>query len=67
VLAQLRDMLAAEDSPVVPQENQNGRLIPPKRAELDLAPIGIRQYNAGQRLAERAGHRSTIDQYNRFP
>jgi hypothetical protein len=37
VLAQLRDMLAAEDSPVVPQENQNGRLILPKRAELDLS------------------------------
>jgi hypothetical protein len=66
VLAQLRDMLAAEDSSVVPQENQHGGLILPKRAEADLAPIGIRQYNAGQRLAERAGHRS-IDPVYRLP
>jgi hypothetical protein len=47
VLAQLRDMLAAENSPVVPQENQHGRLALPKRAEADLAPVGIRQHDAG--------------------
>jgi hypothetical protein len=42
VLAQLRDMLAAEDSSVVPQENQHGVLTLPKRTEPDVAPIGIR-------------------------
>jgi len=47
VLAQLRDMLAAKNSPVVPQENQHGRLALPKRAEADLAPVGIRQHDAG--------------------
>ena len=67
VLAQLRDVLAAKDSPVVPQKNQNGGITLPKRAEADLAPIGIRQYDAGQRLAERTGHRSTINSVYRLP
>jgi hypothetical protein len=65
VLAQLRDVLAAEDSPKVPQENQHGGLSLPKRAEPDLAPAGIRQNDAGERLAERAGHGST--QYTGTP
>ena len=67
VVAQLRDMLAAEDSSVVPQENQNGGPTLPKRAEPDLAHISIRQYDAGQRLAERAGHRLTINSVYRLP
>jgi hypothetical protein len=33
VLAQLRDMLAAEDSAVVAQENNHGRVRLPQRAE----------------------------------
>jgi hypothetical protein len=67
MFAQLRDVLAAENSPVVPQKNQHGGLTLPKRAEPDLAPIGIRQHDAGQRLAEGAGHRSTIDPVYRHP
>jgi len=58
VLAQLRDVLAAKESTIVPKENQHGGLTLPKRAEPDLTRIGIRQNDAGQRIAERAGHGS---------
>ncbi len=57
MLAQLRDVLAAEDSTVVPQEDQDRGLVLPKRAEPDLAASGVRKHDAGQGFAERAGHR----------
>jgi hypothetical protein len=41
VLAQLRDVFAAEDSAVVAQENDYGWLRLPQRAEPDGAFIGI--------------------------
>jgi hypothetical protein len=56
VFAQLRNVLAAEQSPIVAQENENPWLPFPKRSEPDLMSVGIRQDDAGQRLAERAGH-----------
>ena len=60
VLAQLRDVLSAENSTVVPQENQDRGLRLPKGAKLDLAAIGIGENDAGQGFAKRAGHRSRI-------
>jgi hypothetical protein len=41
VFAQLRDMLAAKDSSIVPQENQHGGLLRPQRAKTNLLPITI--------------------------
>jgi len=54
--AQLRDMLAAEDSAVVTQEDQDRRLTLPKRAEAYFPAAGIRQDDGGQGVAQRAGH-----------
>ncbi len=42
VVTQLRDMLAAENSAVVTQEDQNCWLLTPQRAELDVLTFGIR-------------------------
>jgi len=41
VFAQLRDVLAAKDSSVVPEKYQNGGLSGPQRAETNLLPIAI--------------------------
>jgi len=67
VLAQLRGMLAAENSTIVPQENQDSGLRLPERAEPDLAAVGIGKGDAGQGFAERAGHRLTVDPVYRLP
>jgi hypothetical protein len=42
VFAQLRDMLAAEESAVVPEENEDRRLLLPKRAEPHFPAVDIR-------------------------
>jgi hypothetical protein len=41
VFAQLRDMLAAKDSSVVPEKNKNSGLAGPQRAKTNLLPIAI--------------------------
>jgi hypothetical protein len=56
VLAQLRDMLAAEDSAIVPQEDNYGGTSLPQRAELDIAAASFRQHNIRQLRAERFRH-----------
>ena len=43
VVAQLRDMLAAEDSAVVAKKNDHSRLQLPQRSEPYAGTIGIRQ------------------------
>jgi hypothetical protein len=43
VFAQLRDMLAAEESAVVPEENEDRRLPLPQRSEANLPAVDIRQ------------------------
>ena len=48
VFAQLRDMLAAENSTVVAQKHDHGRLVLPKRTELDFVPIHIGQHDMGK-------------------
>jgi hypothetical protein len=56
MFAQLRDVLAAEDSSVVAEENNNGRLPFPKRAKPEIATVHIRQDDVCQCLAQRACH-----------
>ncbi len=56
VSAQLRDMLAAEDSSVVPQEDNNGRTALPQRAQADLATPSFGQDNIGELCAEGFRH-----------
>ncbi len=60
MVAQLRNMLAAEDSSVVAQEDDHGRAAFPQRAKPNFAPVGIRKRNIGKRSAERLGHRRTL-------
>lgn len=56
VFAQLRDMLPAENSPIVPQEDNNRGRPFPKRSEPHFAAITIRQRNIRQCLANRMSH-----------
>jgi hypothetical protein len=56
VFAQLRDMLAAEESAIVPEEDEDRRLPLPKRSEADLPPIDIRQGDGRECFAQRADH-----------
>jgi hypothetical protein len=42
VFAQLRDMLAAKDSSIMPQKNDHARLAGPQRSQPRLLAIGIR-------------------------
>jgi len=52
VFAQLRDVLAAEDSTVVAQENYHRRLPLPKRAQADLAAIRTGQHHRSKRFGD---------------
>src|SRR5206468_11193240 len=53
VRAQLRDVLAAEDSAVVPQEDEDRRPGLPERPEPDLAPVDVRQADVRERGRDR--------------
>ena len=55
VIAQLRDMLPAEDSPVVAQQDQHNGLFFPQGTEADLLAIGIRECNGGEGGAQGVG------------
>ena len=52
VYAQLRDMLAAEDSTIVAQEDYHRRLPLPKRTQADLLATGIGQDNGRKRFGQ---------------
>jgi hypothetical protein len=56
VFAQLRDVLAAEDSAVMAEEDENGGILFPERAEADGFAKGVGERNAGEPLAEGIGH-----------
>ena len=56
VCAQLRDVLAAEDSAVVAEEDEHGGIRFPKRAETNLFAEGVGKSDAGETLAEGVGH-----------
>ena len=52
VFAQLRDVLAAKDSSVVPEKNQHGRLRGPQRAKKNPLPIAIGKADLCEPAAE---------------
>jgi hypothetical protein len=52
VFAQLRDVLAAENSFVMAQENDHSGRSGPQRAEPHVAAIGIRKHDHGQSATE---------------
>jgi hypothetical protein len=56
VFAQLRDVLAAEDSTVMPQKNDHSRTLGPKRSQAHAVAINIRQRNARKLAAEGFSH-----------
>jgi len=56
VPAQLRDMLATEDSAVVPQEDHDRRVLLPQRAEADGAAAGLRQHDLREPGTQRFHH-----------
>ena len=60
VFAQLRDVLAAKNSPVVPQKNQDGRSPGPQRAKTNVSPIAIGKGDLGESAAEGILHASSI-------
>ena len=56
VFAQLRDVLAAEDSAVMAKENQDGGIVFPERAEADLLAESVGEDDGCELLAEGFGH-----------
>lgn len=56
VVAQLRDMLATENSAIVTEENNDGGFALPERAETHIAVIRIGEHDAGELLAESFFH-----------
>jgi hypothetical protein len=52
VFAQLRDVLAAEDSSIVPQKHHHRWLPLPQRSQTKLLAKRIRQHNPGQLFAQ---------------
>ena len=56
VFAQLRDVLATEDSAVVAEKDEDGRIVFPQGAEADLVAKGVGENDAGELLAEEVGH-----------
>jgi hypothetical protein len=60
VLAQLRDVLAAKDSAVVPQEHQNGWLLVPQGSQPDVPSVAVRQRDQLKSAAESIFHASML-------
>ena len=56
VLAQLRDVFAAEDSTVVAEEDEDGGMRFPEGAEANGFAEGVGENDAGETLAEGIGH-----------
>jgi hypothetical protein len=62
VFAQLRDVLAAEYSTVMPQEDKHGGAFCPKRTQHHAGPVRIRQNDAGETPAKRLLHHSLFSE-----
>ena len=60
MLAQLRDSLTAEDSPVVSQENNEGGVPLPQRAETNFTAASFRQQNVRELCTHRPCHSPII-------
>ena len=52
--AQLRDVLPAEDSPIVPEKDHHFRMIGPERAQPNRVSIHVRQHNRCEGRRDRA-------------
>jgi hypothetical protein len=52
VFAQLRDVLAAEDSAVVAEEDEDGGVVFPERAEADMVADGVGESDVGEPVTE---------------
>jgi hypothetical protein len=51
MFTQLRDVLTAKNSAIMPQKNQNDGRFNPQGTESHVLPIGIRQHNRRKRAA----------------
>jgi len=60
VFAQLRDVLAAKNSAVVPQKDHNGWLPGPQGAKTNVPPIAVGKGDLGESAAEGILHASSI-------
>lgn len=60
VLAQLRDVLAAEDSTIMPQEDDDGGRVRPQRTECYGLAVDVRQGDAGESCAVAFSHGGTL-------
>lgn len=60
MFAQLRGMLAAKDSSIVAQENNDSRLLVPQGSEPDVSSVAIRECDEGQFAAESTVHGGSI-------
>jgi hypothetical protein len=56
VFAQLRDVLAAEDSSIVAKKDDDGGMVLPQRTEANVVARGVGENDAGELLAERFRH-----------
>jgi hypothetical protein len=56
VRAQLRDVLTAEDSPIMAQEDYHCRLVNPQRTKAEFPAVYIRQANHGKAAIESGVH-----------
>jgi hypothetical protein len=56
VFAQLRDVLAAKDSAVVAEKNDDGRAALPQRTQTDFAAVGVRENDFCELLAKSLLH-----------
>jgi hypothetical protein len=50
--AQLRDVLAAEDSSIVTKKHNDGRMALPQRAKADVLAVGVGKNNVSEAFAE---------------
>ena len=60
MLAQLRDILTAEDSPVVSQEDNDSGVLLPQRAETNFTAASFRQHNVCELCTHRSCHSPII-------
>jgi hypothetical protein len=56
MIAQLRDLLAAENSPVMAKKDDRNRTSPPQRSQPHLLSFAVWQNNFGQLSTERFRH-----------
>jgi hypothetical protein len=56
VFAQLRDVLTAKNSPIVPKKNNHRRLVLPQRTQANFSATGVRENDIGKLSAQSFPH-----------